>query len=457
MADYEALRQKHVARFMELVPEYLQHLSWPRERIEREQADGLRRIIRLAREKSPWQQKRLGAIDVDSLTAADLSSLPIMTKDDLMAHWDAIVTDPRLTLDLVNHHLETITSDTYLFDTYHAVASGGSSGRRGVFVWDWDAWAIGYAAGVRWARWGIRFDMSNPVVTAAPVIATVAAEGPTHMSSAMSATFSNPAVAVRSFPVTMPIQQIVAGLNDLQPSALVGYPSVLFELAHQALRGSLRIEPRAVVSASEPLLPAMRSVIERAWGAPVGNSWGTSEGGITGASCFGGAGMHLSEDLLIIEPVGHDGRPVCAGETAAKIYLTNLFNTAMPLIRYEITDEVTVLAEPCPCGSAFARVADIQGRLDDIFRYAGGISIHPHVFRSPLSRTPEIIEYQVRQTPRGATIAIRTVGEVNVETLRAEIATHVAKAGLHDPDIAVVCVASIERTTAGKLKRFVPI
>jgi phenylacetate-coenzyme A ligase PaaK-like adenylate-forming protein len=167
--------------------------------------------------------------------------------------------------------------------------------------------------------------------------------------------------------------------------------------------------------------------------------------------------MHLSEDLLIIEPVGHDGRPVCADETAAKIYLTNLFNTAMPLIRYEITDEVTVLAEPCPCGSAFARVADIQGRLDDIFRYAGGISIHPHVFRSPLSRTPELIEYQVRQTPRGATIAILTAGEVNMETLRAEIATHVAKAGLHDPDIAVVRVASIERTTAGKLKRFVPI
>jgi phenylacetate-CoA ligase len=103
----------------------------------------------------------------------------------------------------------------------------------------------------------------------------------------------------------------------------------------------------------------MRSVIERAWGAPVCNNWGTSEGGITGVSCFGGAGMHLSEDLLIIEPVGHDGRPVCADETAAKIYLTNLFNTAMPLIRYEITDEVTVLAEPCPCGSAFARVADI--------------------------------------------------------------------------------------------------
>jgi len=44
-----------------------------------------------------------------------------------------------------------------------------------------------------------------------------------------------------------------------------------------------------------------------------------------------------------------------------------------------------------------------------------------------------------------------------VGTLCGEIATHVAKAGLRDPNIAVVRVASIERTTAGKLKRFVPI
>jgi len=456
MADYETIRQQHLARFIELTPEYLQHVSWPREHIERERTDALRRIVRLACEKSPWHRERLGAVDVESLTAADLSSLPVMTKDDLMAHWDAIVTDRRLTLDLVNHHLEAISSDTYLFDAYHAVASGGSSGRRGVFVWDWDAWAIGFAAVV---RWGIRFDMSNPAATPGPlVVASVAAEGPTHMSSTWGATFSSPATAaVHSFPVTMPISQIVAGLNDLQPFRLVGYSSVLFELAHEALRGSLRIRPATVVAGAEPLLPAMRSAMERAWGAPVGNAWGTSEGGPTGVSCFGGAGMHLSDDLLVIEPVGDDGRPVGAGETSAKIYLTNLFNTALPLIRYEITDEVTVLAEPCPCGSAFARVADVQGRLDDVFRYAGGIAIHPHVFRSPLSREPGLIEYQVRQTPRGATIAIRTADEVNVEALRAAIAAHVARAGLRDPDIAVVRVAAIERTAIGKLKRFVPI
>ena len=95
--------------------------------------------------------------------------------------------------------------------------------------------------------------------------------------------------------------------------------------------------------------------------------------------------MHLSEDLVIVEPVDEQGRPVAPGDRAAKVYLTNLFNRVLPLIRYEITDEVTILTEPCPCGSAHRCVADIQGRLDDVFVYDGR-RVHPHVFRSALGR-----------------------------------------------------------------------
>ena len=95
-----------------------------------------------------------------------------------------------------------------------------------------------------------------------------------------------------------------------------------------------------------------------------------SEGGGVGIPCEH-ARSHLSDDLLIVEPVDEDGLPVAPGERSAKVYLTNLFNRALPLIRYEITDEVTIAAEPCPCGSAHRCVSDIQGRLDDAFVYDG--------------------------------------------------------------------------------------
>src|SRR5208282_2700684 len=114
---------------------------------------------------------------------------------------------------------------------------------------------------------------------------------------------------------------------------------------------------------------------------------------------------------------------------SAKVYLTNLYNQALPLIRYEITDEVTILAEPCPCGSAHRCVADIQGRLDDVFVYHGR-RVHPHVFRSALGHQAGVAEYQVRQTENGARIAVRCGAPVDLKALSEEITDALARLGL---------------------------
>ena len=58
-----------------------------------------------------------------------------------MASFDEIVTDPAVRLADVNTHIASLDSDAYFRGELHAVASGGSSGVRGVFVWGWDAWA----------------------------------------------------------------------------------------------------------------------------------------------------------------------------------------------------------------------------------------------------------------------------------------------------------------------------
>lgn len=52
----------------------------------------------------------------------------------------------------------------------------------------------------------------------------------------------------------------------------------------------------------------------------------------------------------------------------------------------------------CPCGSGHRRIADIEGRLDDSFRW-GPVEAHPHVIRTSLARERNVVEYQVRQRP----------------------------------------------------------
>ena len=375
---------EHVARFQELFPEQVAHLDWTPDELRREQDDRLRQLVRVAVERSPWHRERLADVDVSTLTAADLSSLPVMTKSDLMDNFDDIVTDPRLTLDRCERHVDALRDDAYLLDEFHVIASGGSSGRRGVFVYGWDAWAICYSS---IARFPARDRILHPeLARREPVVAVVAAAKPSHISAAIGATFSTPDRPRHSIPVNQPLGQIVDRLNHLQPTTLMGYSSFLPRLASEARAHRLRIAPQRVVAISEPLLPEARADLEATWGAPVASGYGMSEGLFSG---FCGYGSHLPDDLCLLEPVGVDGTPVDRGTTSATVYVTNLYNRVVPLIRFEVTDEVTVVDGPCPCGSVFRRIADPLGRLDDSFVYPDGTVIHPHVFRSlPRPATP---------------------------------------------------------------------
>jgi len=261
---------------------------------------------------------------------------------------------------------------------------------------------------------------------------------------------------VRPVPVTLPLGDIVTGLNDVDPDVVFAYPSVLLPLAEEARAGRLRIRPRRFLVGAEPLFPEIRTAAEATWGVPVLNKYGSSEGGAMAIACGGGPGMHLAEDLMIIEPVDEQGRPVGPGERSAKIYLTNLYNHALPLIRYEITDEVTALEGSCPCGSHHRLIEDPQGRLDDSFRY-GDVTVHPLVFRSPLGLCPGIVEYQVCQTAAGADIAVVCQGRPDLGALETRIAAKLAGAGLAGAEVTVRAVEHLARQETGKLKRFVPV
>lgn len=457
MAEYEQTRQRHLAAWGDALPSHLERLAWTREQIAAERDAALRGLVAHARAESPWHRDRLRGVDVDNLTGDDLRRLPTMTKTDLMEHFDDVVCDRRVTLDAAEAHLATLSGDDYFLGDLHVVASGGSSGVRGVFVYGWDAWRDVHL-GLSRVVVGDRF--RDPAMAAAPpVMGVVTAANATHMTTAAAQTFANPMVQTRVFPVTLPVSEIVAGLNELQPASLTTYASMLGVLSAEALAGRLSISPLRIVTTSEPLLPEVRAMAESAFGAPVANCWGTSEGGVVAVGCWRDGGMHLNEDLVIVEPVDEAGQPVPPGERSAKVLITNLFNPILPLIRYELTDEVTFLDEPCACGSAYRRVADILGRADDLFAY-GSVIVHPHVIRSPLAARREVVEYQVAQTADGADVRVREGGHERVDeaALAAAIAHALEQAGVPRPAVTVRVVDRIERDPrTGKLKRFIPL
>lgn len=429
-------------------------LGWTRAAVRDYQRAALRRLLGTAVAGSPWHASRLTGIDVTAFEVEDLAALPVMTKAELMADFDDIVTDRQLSRALAERHLTSLDSDAYVLGRYHVVASGGSSGQRGVFAYDWDAWPSFYLSMHRFFQ---RDWSQDPALRGIPQrVAVVAASRATHMSSALAQTFTGPGAELRNFPVTRPLEQIVAELNQWQPTIVQGYASILHQLCLEARAGRLRISPRRIRSRSEPLLPQARADLEGTWGVTVHNEWVCTEGA-SAATCGADRGLHLSEDLVIIEPVDAAGRPVPPDVLSDKVYLTNLYNSALPLIRYELTDQLSFLTGACPCGTAFTRIEEVQGRLEDLFVYGPGMRVHPHVFRSALGGQPRVVEYQVRQTAAGADIVVVADGPVDTGRMGLQISAALSRLGLIDPVINISLVAALERTATGKLRRFVPL
>jgi phenylacetate-CoA ligase len=450
-AEYERLRAAHLHQVHATLEDHVARVDWPRERLERYRTERLRALLALARERSPFHAARMRRLDPTSATADDLAELPVMTKQDAQDEWDAIVTAPDLARDGAEHILATQRWFSYTPSGQQVFSSGGSSGVRGVYVWDWQLFVS--LACLAW-RMQVREQRRLESVRAAPRLAVLEAGAPPHASTPLFDIPTAPGMRTTVIPAAAPFDELMSAVSDAQPTHLVGYSSVIGRLARATVDGRLDVRPVRVSTNSEPLTAEDRDAIDTAWGAPVHNLWGSTEIGVQAVGCGHGDGLHVCEDEVILERVDESGAPVGPDEPAVRTLATGLANLTFPFIRYDLGDEVTLLDGPCPCGSQLARVADIAGRRDDDFRY-GERTIPASAFRHVLGTDAAISEYQVRQTARGADVLV--VGSPDVTVLAGSLAESLRRFGLSDPEVSVIGVEQIARHAGtGKLKRFVP-
>ena len=451
-AAYEHLRAAHLAAVRASLEDHLARLEWPRERIERYRVERLRSLLTFARERSPFHAGRMADVDPATATVDDLARLPPMTKREAQDEWDAIVTTPDIDRAGAERVLAEESWFSYTPAGLQVFSSGGSSGVRGVYVWDWEQFVT--LACLAW-RWQERAERASGSADRPARLAVLEAGEPPHASTPLFDVATGLSTQTVVIPAAAPFEQVLHKVADARPTQLVGYASVIGRLARAAIAGELDIRPVRVSTNSEPLSHEDRDAIEAAWGAPVHNLWGSTEIGVQAVGCGQGDGLHISEDEVILERVDPAGRPVGPDQPAARTLATGLAGRTFPFIRYDLGDEVTLLPGSCACGSSMPRVADIAGRRDDDFHY-GGRMVPASAFRYVLGTDPLISEYQVRQTADGADVLV--VGAPDVAAVAAALVSSLRRYGLSDPDIDVSVVGEIPRhASTGKLKRFVAL
>jgi len=159
-----------------LVP-LLRNARGSRESLQRRQRERARSLVEFAAERSPFYAAHYGGRECALRTP--FHELPTVTKTQLMGEFDAWVTDRTLTETEVVAHLGALGADDQLFrGRYRVMGTGGSSGTRGVFVYDPREWAVAVASVLRATRMmGVRPGMR---------VAVVGAAGPLHMTSRIS-------------------------------------------------------------------------------------------------------------------------------------------------------------------------------------------------------------------------------------------------------------------------------
>jgi phenylacetate-coenzyme A ligase PaaK-like adenylate-forming protein len=431
---------------MNLVDELLARRTWSRDQLAEHQRRALRETVRHAVERSPYYREALGPDAATDDVALD--DLPTLSKATLIDEWDRIVTDPRLRLRDVEHHLAGSPGAAPYLGEFRLLLTGGSTGMRAVFVQGRRDFELTMACSLRPAvDAGIRPELR---------LASILSPSPYHLSNQVSDALRAGREGSPRLDVTMPLDRIVTALEAYRPDVITAYPSILGLLADEQLHGRLQIEPRILATGSEALTDEVRARAREAWGLEVVDIYASTEGAVMASECPAHCGRHVWEDMVILEPVDEHNRPVPPGTPSHKVLLTNLLCRTQPLIRYELADSVTFAEGPNPAGRPFARIGRIDGRSADILRLpasgGGEVAIHPFHLRAPFSRLPEIRQYQLAQTQDRLTVRIVLRPGAARETpgrVAATLSEALAAAGAVPPPVDVEPVAELPRTGNG--------
>ena len=242
-------------------------------------------------------------------------------------------------------------------------------------------------------------------------------------------------------------------MNRYHADVIVAYTNPLYEFARYIEREGLKpVSPNSIIVGAEKLHPFQRELIERIFGAPIFETYGSREFMLIAAECEKHCGMHLSMENLLVEVLNDDGSPTPAGREG-NIVITDLFNYGMPFIRYLNGDRAIAGFENCSCGRGLPLLKQVVGRQLDTLDTPDGRKIPGEFFPHLIKDYPSIRRFQViQETVKQITLKLVVDGGNLTLAERDRLLTDIQKCTGTVVDVRFQLVDDIPLTKAGKLK-----
>jgi putative adenylate-forming enzyme len=371
--------------------------------------------------KSSWYRRKFSGLEI-----GDWREWPTIDKAEMMENFDELNTvgvSKRDALELARRSEESRDFSPQIGDITVGLSSG-TTGNTGIFLansGERAAWAGNLLAKV------LPYSLLHRQKVALFLRAN---------SSLYESTKSR-TIQFRFFDLLASIETHLQRWNEYQPDVVVAPPSMLRLLAERLKEGTLNHIPEKIVSAAEKLDILDEALIGEAFGQRVHQVYQCTEGFLA-TTCQHGT-LHINEDIVVIQKDYLDRN---SGRFSPII--TDFRRISQPIIRYRLDDILIERQEPCPCGSTWLALEQIEGRCDDLcfLQSANDSQNHIAVFpdflrRSVIAASPNITDYSVRQMDKD-TFAIALGGESGPEAqeqVRQQINRRAQSLGARQPVI----------------------
>ena len=175
------------------------------------------------------------------------------------------------------------------------------------------------------------------------------------------------------------IKKQISMLEKLNPDILDGVSSSLYLIAKEIKAQNIdKIKPKIIYGTSDLLTKYIRETINTVFDVEMYDQFGSIEMGRTAWECPSHCGYHIDMESVVMEFI-KKGEPVVSGERGEIVY-TNLYNYAMPFIRFKIEDVGIPTDEKCNCGRGLPLMKIIEGRKDDFTIVPDGRIFSPTIW-----------------------------------------------------------------------------
>jgi phenylacetate-CoA ligase len=301
----------------------------------------------------------------DVTTLEDLPRLPMLTRNDVIAQRDRLVSEGAKRRAL------------------RKATTSGTTGSPLAVYWDESVSVMNNACHQRTRRWaGFAFGRRYATLMGRVVVPLKQKRPPFwRLNGSWNQLLLSP---VHLNAENLP--HYVGALREMGVEALEAYPSSAYVLARYLESIGEYLPLDVVFTSAEPLLDFEREIIESRFQCNVFDAYSQTERVMYCSECEKHTAHHVFQEYGILELVDLEGRPVERG-TMGHVVATGLHNYSMPLIRYAVGDTATLSdRDRCECGRTLPLLDGVTTKAEDIVVTPDGRMISPsvltHVFKS---------------------------------------------------------------------------